>query len=307
MDFTHLHVHGEQGSLLDGAIRVKDVAKRAYDLGMSSIAISDHGSLAGLLNHYKECKKYGVKPIFAIETYLTEDKDGLPNEEKTRDNYHMILIAKNFKGWQNLMYLNSNAHQNNFYYKPRISIHTLADYSEGLIGTSACLSSICRHKATHDEVNERYWDPEHTVQKIVTRFKEIFRGEYYLELMDNSLPEQKMYNDFLLDLSVKTSTELIITADAHYLSCEDEKIHTFLMAMQSKQTIEEYSKQQYFHYENCYIRSPEEMLASAKKLKSEAAFHNTLKIAEQCNVDLDMKYKLPIFDITTDNEYSFYK
>lgn len=306
-DFTHLHVHSEAGSLLDGAIRVSELPKIAKQYGMSSIALSDHGSLAGSLEFYRECKKEKIKPILGIETYLTNDKDGLSNEEKTRDNYHTILIAATNEGWQNLLYLNSNAYKNNFYYKPRIWIEQLKDHSKGLIATSACLASMVSHYATYDEINNIYSDPEHKAEKIILSFKEMFFGNFYLEMMQSSTPQQIAYNKFLVEFGKKLGIKNIITADAHYEKKSDESLHELLMAMQSKQTIDEYKTEGYFQYENCYIRSPEEMLLAAKVVGQEEAFHNTLEISDKCNVDIELgKYKLPLYQVESDPDWKEY-
>ena len=307
MDFTHLHIHDELGSLLDGAIRVPEVSATAKELGMSSIAVSNHGSLASCLQHYEQSKKIGIKPIFALEAYITEDKDGLPNQLKTRDNYHMILIAKDAEGWKNLMRLNSIAYEKNFYHKPRISIDNLADYSKGIIASSACLAGLCSRFATYDEINNKYWDKDHKVELKIDYFKEIFYGQYYLEVMDNSMPQQLAYNSFLLEMSKKTNTKMIITSDAHYRTKEDEELHSMLMAMQTKRSIKDYKENGYFHYENCYIRTPQEMLDAAKKIGCEDAFHNTLEISDQVNIELELDtFKLPLFDIQNDPDYQDY-
>ncbi len=306
MDFTHTHIH-TQYSLLDGAVRIKELVKLTKELGMSGISITDHGSLAGTLELYQEAKKAGLKSLLGMESYITLDKDGLTNEQKTRDNYHIILIAKNLVGWQNLLWLSANAFQNNFYYKPRVFLENLFNHSEGLIVNSACLAGLCSGHATYDQINNVYWDPEHKVENLIGRFREVFGEDYYLELMDSSQPQQIAYNKFLLDLSNKTNTKLIITADAHYEKKEDEELHAALMAMQSKKSIEEYKAQDYFHYEGCYVRSPEEMLEAAQRIGVESAFHNTMEIAGKVNLEIKLgEYKFPIYDVTRDYEYDQY-
>lgn len=305
-DFTHLHTHSEY-SLLDGAIRISDMISISKEYGMSSIGISDHGSLAGTLEFYRETKKAGIKPILGIEAYVTLDEDGLPNEKKTRDNYHMILIASNLTGWKNLMYLSSNAHLNNFYYKPRISLSKLLSHGEGLIGTSGCLAGVCAQNVTRDELNSVWSDPEDKVKNIIGQMKEAFSGNYYLELMDSSQKDQIAYNKLLIDLSKKTDTKLIITADAHYTKKEDEELHSMLMAMQNKQTITEYKQNEYWHYEGCYLRSPQEMLDAATRIDAESAYWNTLEISGKCSLDIKLNdYRMPNFDITQDPDWKEY-
>ncbi len=293
---------------MDGAIGVSDLPKIAKEFGMSSIALSDHGSLSGSLEFYRECKANNIKPILSMEGYLTHDKDDLDNEQKTRDNYHIILTATNNKGWQNLMYLSTHAYLHNFYYKPRINIDVLAQHSEGLIGTSACLAGLCRQSGTYDEINKVFLDPDKKAEKNIHMFREIFRGNFFLELMDNSMLEQISYNKFLVEMASKLNMKNIITADAHYAKASDEPLHEMLMAMQSKKTIDDYKKQDYFHYENCYLRTPEEMLASAKKIAcTEDPFHNTILVSDLCNVEIELgKYKLPNYDIRSDSDYNEY-
>lgn len=303
LDFTHTHLHSEY-SLLDGANKVADIPKIAKEYGMSAISITDHGNLAGALEFYRECKKLDVKPIIGMEAYITMDEDGLPKDKMSRDNYHMILLASNEEGYNNLLYLTSNAHQNNYYYRPRISFTQLAQHAKGLIGSSACLAGVCSRSATYDEVNKVYTDPTHNAERTLDLMKEIFSGRFYLELMDNSMDQQKAYNKFLLDMSKRTSTKLVISSDAHYTRKDDEELHTLLMAMQSKKTVEQYKADGYFHYENCYIRPPEEMLEAAKRIGSEEAFHNTSEIASLCNLDIRLgEYKIPHFDITKDPDW----
>jgi hypothetical protein len=242
------------------------------------------------------------------EGYLTLDDDGLDNEQKTRDNYHIILFAKDMTGWKNLLYLSSNAYQNNFYYKPRISIKQLQQHADGLICNSACLSSLCCRSATYDSINQTYYDDSHSAERWISTFKEMFQGRFYLELMQSSQPEQIAYNEFLVKMGKKLGIKNIITADAHYTREEDEGLHELLMAMQSKKTIDEYRKDGYFRYENCFLRSPEQMLQAAKLVNCEEAFHNTLEIADQCKLELELgKYRLPVFDITSDPDYQEFK
>lgn len=275
---------------------------------MSSISITDHGSLAGTLEFYRECKKAGIKPVLGIEGYLTMDKDGLDKEQMTRDNYHIILYAANEEGWKNLLWLSSNAYQNNFYYKPRISIENLKNHASGIISSSACLSSVCSRFASYDNITQSFNDVDHRAEKWVSLFKEIFQGRFYLELMQSNTPEQIAYNEFLIYLGKQAGVKNTITADAHYETKADEPLHEMLMAMQSKQTIDSYRGEGYFSYGGCYVRSPEEMLAAAKLVGCEEAFHNSLEIPAQVALDFELNnYKLPVFDIKADPDYEEFK
>ncbi len=308
MSFVHCHVHSEVGSLLDGAIKIKDLPKIAKQYGMPAIALSDHGSLSGSLEFYRECKKENIKPLLSIETYLTKDKDDLENEQKTRDNFHFILLAKNEVGWKNLMWLSSHAYLHNFYYKPRINLQVLADHSEGLIGQSACIAGLCYQSGSYDAINKTFSDPDHAAEKSIGMFNEMFRGDFYLEMMHNSMPEQIAYNQFLIHMGKKLNIKNIITADAHYLSKQDEPLHEMLMAMQSKKTIQQYKEQDYFHYEICYIRPPNEMLEAAKSVGNEEAFHNSMEVASKVDLNIELGvYKLPKYSITEDIDYEEFK
>ena len=272
---------------------------------MSAIAISDHGNLGGWLEFYLECKKIEIKPILSIETYITMDPDNLPKENRTRDNFHMILTAMDEEGYKNLLWLSSNAYINNFYYRPRIFLDHLITRSRGLLGQSACLAGVLCRSATYDEINKVYWDEHHNSEHAVGMFKEIFHGNYYLELMDNPFDQQIAYNKFLIDLAKKTDSKLIISADSHYTKKDDYELHSLLMAMQTKQTLTQYHENSKFHYGPWYyIKSPQEMLDSAKKLDVEQAFHNSLEIASKCDINLKLgEYRMPKFKIQDDPDY----
>ncbi len=272
---------------------------------MSSIAISDHGNISGWLEFYIECTKQGIKPILGIETYLTADPDGIPKETRTRDNYHSVLLAYNEEGYKNLLYLSSNAFINNSYYRPRISLDTLSTHSRGIIGTSGCLAGICSRRATYDEINKVYFDEHSAAEKAVDMMKEIFFGNYYMEVMDNPFDQQTAYNKFIIDLAKKTNTKTIISADSHYSTKEDYELHSMLMAMQTKQTIQEYHSNSKFHYGPWYyIRSSGEMLEAAKRVGSEAAFYNTQEVSDMVNVTIKLNdYKLPVYNIKSDSDY----
>jgi len=299
MDFTHLHVHSEY-SALDGINKVKALAKRAKDNGMSAVSLTDHGVCSGLVEFYKACKKEEVKPVMGLESYITKDKDNLDNPEKNRDNYHCVLLAKNQKGLENLFWLNSQAHLNNFYYRPRIWVKHLEDHSEGLIANSACLGGILGKQVTFDEETKKITDGQKQVLKTASYFKGIFGEDFYLEIQDNKLSwEQDIYNQLLIEVGKKLKIKTIISADAHYLTLEEQKKHTFTMAMQMKCSVEDYMsiKDSARIYEGAYVRTPEEMLAAAIRHDSEESFHNTLEIAEKCNAELTLgEYQMPQFD-----------
>ena len=300
-DFSHLHVHSIY-SLLDGSNKIDKLCERVKELGMTSIAITDHGVMSGCVEFYKQCKKNSVKPILGIEAYITDDEDGVPKENRHRDNNHLVMVAMNNEGYENLLFMSSNAALNNFYYKPRISKTTLAKHSKGIIATSACLGNECNRKACWIPEDKRYEDPNKDVRKAAAWYKEVFQGRYYLEIQDNDdkAGQQAAYNSFIMGIGKELDIPMVITSDAHYLHKEDKDTHDMLMAMQLKQTLTQYKDpSNTFQYGPWfYIRSGDEMYEAAKKYNCSQAFENTLVIASQCNLELELgKYKPPTFPI----------
>lgn len=306
MDFTHLHVH-TQHSILDGAIRIDQLCKYISEQGMSSIAITDHGSISGVINFYKECKKYNVRPLIGVEAYCTEDPDNIPKETRTRDNYHMILLAINNVGYKNLIWLMSNAAINNFYYKPRIYIKHLANKSEGIVATTGCLAG---HLARVMEGTAPSLGKDHGLSEQecigiasnhLARYAEIFKDRFYLELQDHRTHTdtfQERHNNRLLKLSKDLGLPTVITSDAHYLKKEDSSIHDILMCVQLKQTLAEYHQGEYFNYLGAYVRPQEEMHEAAIAIGDEQAFFNTIKIGNMSDISFKFgEYQMPTFDI----------
>ena len=230
-DFVHLHVHTEY-SLLDGFARIKKLVSRAKELNMSAIAITDHGCMFGAIDFFKVAKKEGIKPIIGCEVYTAprsmKDKD--PNYDKSQG--HLILLAKNMTGYQNLIKLVSKAYVDGFYYKPRIDIEELSKHSEGIIALSACLAG----DVSQAIMNRNY----EKAKSIALKYKEIFGEEnYYLEIQDHNLPEQKEVNRELLKLSKDIDVPLVATNDLHYVNKEDSKIHDILMCIQMGKTVDD--------------------------------------------------------------------
>lgn len=274
------------------------------ELGIDSCALTDHGNIHGIIDFYKECKKEGIHALLGMETYCTEDPDRA--EEKNRDNYHLVLLAKNQAGLKNLIYLSSNAYLNNFYYKPRIHRKLFEDHSEGLIALSACLAShLSRALRYEHSVQKVYLDDKKGLQKLIAWFSEVFKGNYYLEIQDHDAWEQRAYNEFLISFARGEGVPLVITSDAHYIKPEDFSTHELLMAMQFKKTIDEYRTNNQMRYgKTNYIKSHNEMLASAKKYQVEDAYHNTKKIAEECTAEIEFSSpKLPTFPVKDASDY----
>lgn len=308
-DFCHLHVHSTY-SILDGINKLDALVARVKELGMSSVALTDHGNLHGALDFYKEAKKQGVKPIIGIEAYITNDKDGL-EANRTRDNHHMVLLAQNAEGFSNLCYLLSNANITNFYYKPRIYIGNLLERAKGIVATSACLGGwLARHVTWGEDQTRADCDLDGPISTGIRDLCEAFGGRFFLELQDQDMWEQGVYNKILLEMGNRIpGLKYTISSDAHYLKKEDQKTHAMIMAQQLKKTLEEYESGSEMKYgSGFYIRSPEEMLEGAKRVGCEAAFHNTMEIASMCNLEIELgKYKMPAFDITKTDDYEEFR
>ncbi|MFB0971476.1 MAG: PHP domain-containing protein, partial [Neofamilia sp.] len=271
MDFVHLHVHSEY-SLLDGSARIRDMVSRVKELGMNSLALTDHGSMYGILQFYKACKDEGINPILGSEVYVTAG-DMTEKNQGNRQYFHLVLLAENNIGYQNLMKIVSIGNVDGFYYRPRVDYEVLKKYSEGIIATSACLSG---------EVQEYLLRGDYEAAKEKAFFYEDIygKGNFFLELQDHGMEEQKIINERLLKLSEDTGIELIASNDSHYLKQEDYIAHDVLLCIQTAQTINDENRMK-FPSNEFYLKSPEEMY----KLFSYApqALENTQKIADRCH------------------------
>ncbi len=290
-DFVHLHVH-TQYSLLDGKIRLEDLFKRAKEFGMTSVAMTDHGNIYGTIDFYKNAIKTGIKPIIGCELYvapnkLTDRTGAGPGENA----YHLIVLASNMQGYKNLMKLSSLAFLDGFYYKPRIDKEILRDYHGGLIGMSACL---------HGEIASallRGNSDEATRQAL--EYRDIFGdGNFFLEIMENGIPEQRVANEGLLELGRKLSIPLVATNDCHYLNREDAKAHEVLLCIQTGKTMAETNRMR-FSTDQFYFRSPAEMRELFDYCPE--AIENTIEIADRCNLSLEFgKFYLPSLEVGQD-------
>ncbi|ERT57371.1 DNA polymerase III subunit alpha [Peptoniphilus sp. BV3C26] len=281
--FTHLHVHSEY-SLLDGSIRIKDLPKKVKELGMDSLALTDHGNMFGIIQFYKECLKENVKPILGCEVYVAEK--GL--SDKTRDNkrFHLILLAENDEGYANLMKIVSIGWVDGFYYKPRIDYEVLKKYSKGLIALSACLAGEVQRNILNR-------DFEGAIE-AAEKYRDIFgEGNFFLELQNHGIKEQLEVNKYLLEIHKKTGIGLVATNDVHYLTKDDAEAHDVLLCIQIGKTLDDKDRMK-FQTQEFYLKSPEEM----EELFSSypGAIENTEKIAKRCNVNIEFhNYKLPKF------------
>ena len=212
-DFTHLHLHSTY-SILDGENMLDNITKRVKELGMKQVALTDHGTMMGSLNFYKACKKEGLKPILGVEAYITNDPDGMIKEERTKDNFHLVMIAENEIGYKNLLDLVSKAQLGNFYHKPRISKHNLLvpGAVEGVIATSACLGNEVNRMGKWDPEKSEYQDKQ-AMYKAAEFYQSVFGDRYYLEIQDNddSAGQQKIYNEIVIQIAKDIGQKNVIT------------------------------------------------------------------------------------------------
>ena len=285
MAFTHLHVHTEY-SLLDGAARITDVVARAKELGMDSLAITDHGVMFGVIDFYKECKKQGIKPVIGCEVYTAARS--MHDKDADRDKYqgHLILLAKDNDGYKNLIKIVSRGFTEGYYYKPRVDKELLRAHSGGVIALSACLAG----KVQRCLLNRDYEGAKAEAMAM----DEIFgHGNFYLELQDQGLEEEAMINPQLVKLSRELDIPMVATNDVHYVRQEDAEAHDVLLAIQTATTIDD-EKRMRFPNDQFYLKSEDEM----RKIFAYApeAIENTHRIAMECNVEFIFgDYHLPEF------------
>lgn len=288
MAFTHLHVHTEY-SLLDGSSKIKEITKQAKQLGMDSLAITDHGVMYGVIDFYRAAKEAGIKPIIGCEVYVAPgsrfDREAASGEDRY---YHLVLLAENDLGYHNLMKIVSAGFIEGFYYKPRVDYEILEQYHEGIIALSACLAGEVQRYLERNMYQE--------AQKAAQHYEGIFgKGNFFLELQDHGIPAQKMVNAKLLQLSQETGIELVCTNDVHYTYAEDWEAHDVLLCIQTGKKV---SDQDRMRYEGgqFYLKSPEEMAQLFPYIPK--ALENTHKIAERCNVEIVFgEKKLPKYDV----------
>src|SRR5512138_927170 len=282
-DFVHLHLHTLY-SLLDGAIRIKDLLKTVQAKGMKSVAVTDHGNLYGAVDFYKKAKEAGVKPILGMEAYVAGPKGRLDRSERV--GRHLILLAKNAEGWANLRILSSKAYTEGFYYDPRIDKPLLRQHSKGLVGLTACLAGEIPRLIRHGEMD--------AARKAAREYRDIFEpGAFFLEVQSNGMREQADVNAKLAQLGRDEGIPLVATADAHYVRREDAKAHEVLMCIASNKTFQD-PKRLRHETDGLYITSADDMAAALPGF--EDAIARTAEIAERCNVELPLgKTYLPRF------------
>ncbi len=288
MAFTHLHVHTEY-SLLDGSNKIKECVKRVKELGMDSVAITDHGVMYGVIDFYRAAKEIGIKPILGCEVYVAPnsrfDKELTGGEDRY---YHLVLLAENDTGYSNLMKIVSRGFTEGYYYKPRVDMEVLNEYHEGIIALSACLAGEVQRYIQKGLLEE--------AKKAALKYEACFgKGNYFLEMQDHGIPEQRTVNTALLSMSRELDIPLVATNDVHYTYAEDVKPHDILLCLQTGKKLADEDRMRYDGGQY-YIKSEEEM----KQLFPYAleAVENTHKIAERCNVEIEFGVtKLPRFEV----------
>ncbi len=289
MSFAHLHVHTEY-SLLDGSNKIKECVSRVKELGMDSVAITDHGVMFGVIDFYRAAKAEGIHPILGCEVYVALGSRFDKKAAGSGDDryYHLVLLAENDKGYHNLMKIVSRGFTEGYYYKPRVDLEILQEFHEGLIALSACLAGEVQRNILRGKYEEG--------KAAALRYQEIFgRGNFFLELQDHGLREQKVVNQSLLRMSQETGIELVATNDVHYTYAEDEKPHDMLLCIQTGKKLSDENRMRY-EGGQYYVKSEEEM----RNLFPYAvqALENTQKIAKRCNVEIEFGVtKLPKYDV----------
>lgn len=288
MAFTHLHVHTEY-SLLDGFNKIKEYVKRVKELGMDSAAITDHGVMYGVIDFYRAAREAGIKPILGCEVYVAPnsrfDKELTGGEDRY---YHLVLLAENNTGYANLMKIVSRGFTEGYYYKPRVDMEVLQTYHEGIIALSACLAGEVQRyivKGLHEEA-----------KKAALKYEACFgKGNFFLEMQDHGIPEQKLVNTELLKLSKETGIELVATNDVHYTYKEDVDSHDILLCLQTGKKLADEDRMRYVGGQY-YVKSEEEMKALFPYAWE--AVENTQRIADRCHVEIEFGVtKLPKFEV----------
>ena len=288
MSFTHLHVHTEY-SLLDGSNKIKEYVSRVKELGMNSAAITDHGVMYGVIDFYKAARAAGIKPILGCEVYVAPgsrfDRELSHGDDRY---YHLVLLAENNKGYQNLMKIVSKGFVEGYYYKPRVDMEVLETYHEGIIALSACLAGEVQRYL----VRGLYEEAKETAYKYEKCFG---KGNFFLELQDHGIPEQKTVNAGLMRMSQETGIELVATNDVHYTYAEDAEPHDILLCLQTGKKLSDENRMRY-EGGQYFVKSEEEMRALFPYAAQ--AIDNTQKIADRCNVEIEFGVtKLPHFDV----------
>lgn len=284
--FTHLHVH-TQYSLLDGAIRLGDLFNKCKEFGMDAVAMTDHGAMYGALEFYTKAKKAGLKPLVGSELYIAPTDRTLRKKVDGQTAYHIVLLAMNKTGYQNLMKLSSIAQSEGFYYKPRIDMEVLAEHNEGIIALTACLHGQVPYRIMKDNMDG--------ARKEAKALYKIFGDRLYFEIQENTIPEQQKVNNGLKELAKEMGVKLVATNDCHYLTREEAHAHDVLLCIQTGKTVNDANRFR-FSSDDYYFKSPESMRRAFNHCPE--SIDNTQEIVDRCNLELDFSdYYFPNFPV----------
>ncbi len=283
--FVHLHVH-TQYSMLDGAIRLDDLISKSQEYGMDAVAVTDHGAMYGALEFYTKARKAGIKPLVGCEFYISETSH-LTHDKTAGHNFHIVLLAMNKAGYQNLMKLASIAQTKGFYYRPRIDQKVLFEHQEGLLALTACLHGQIPWLITHNNMEG--------ARTKTLELQEVFGDRLYFEIQENGIAEQKIANKGLMELGKELDIKLVATNDCHYLNQDESYAHEVLLCIQTGRTMTD-PKRFRFSTDELYFKSPDEMARQFSYCPEAVA--NTLEVAERCNLELEFKdHHFPIFPV----------
>ena len=286
-NFVHLHTHTKY-SLLDGACHIDALLDKVKELGMDAVAITDHGNMYGTVEFYEKARKRGIKPVLGCEVYTAPggrlNKSGRADAEPG----HLVLLAENNTGWHNLLKIVSAGFVDGFYYKPRIDTEILKQHSEGIICLSACLAGDIPRSINEGNVEK--------ARRFVQEYIDIFGKEnFFIELQDHGIEEQRLVNPHLITLAKEFDLQMVVTNDIHYVEKSDSEMQDILLCVQTGKKVTDEDRM-HFSTEEFYVKSPEEMAMLFPNLPQ--ACENTAKIAERCNVELDMgTFHLPKYDV----------
>ncbi|WP_457570456.1 DNA polymerase III subunit alpha, partial [Desulfovulcanus sp.] len=279
--FVHLHCHTEY-SLLDGAIKIKDLCARAVDYGLPAAAITDHGNLFGAILFYTTAKDFGLNPIIGCEVYVAQN-----HLEKGQERYHLVLLAENKTGYHNLIKIVTKGWLDGFYYKPRVDKEILKKYSDGLIALSACLQGEVQYKLQKQGFEAGVC--------AAREYAHIFPDRFYLEMQANGIKEQEEVNIKLQEMAGKIGLPLVATNDCHYLNKDDVEAHDILLCIQTNSKVDEPNRMR-FNTDELYFKSPEEMERAFKDCPQ--ALENVEEIARRCQLELDLgKHHFPVYSL----------
>ena len=302
ISFVNLHVHSNLGSLLDGYNSPEEIVERVDELGQNAVAITEHGTMSSFVRFYEEANDKDIKPIIGVEMYVADD---MHNKFK-RDEKHLVLLAKNNKGLENLYHLVTIANEEGFYYKPRIDFEELSKNSEGLIAMSACLKGVVPYYIGQNNVNK--------AKKVAKKYKDLFGNDFYIEIMTNKIEDQYDMNEELVDLARDLDIKLVATNDVHYTKKEYAEIHDVMLAINSGDFVDNNNRSLQFDNDEFYLKNEKEVReglfrdTTQYKEAINESIESTNEIAEKCDVSLDMGgFMLPDYEVPEGSQLEYLK